>query len=764
MARGWWLILAALLGTAVWLATAVPRLQINAHTDSFLEEDDVGIARYYETRQEWGTDEYAIMCVTADDWFTEAGIGRLKAIEADLRKVPFVTSTLSVLDIPLLRQNPEQRPNLLFLMQSIRYLRSEGVDLTAAEAELRAHELAVGNLVSQDGKSLNVLAYLNVRPIDGGYEKSINERRREMVDGVRQVAETWSARLDEPVRLSGIPLINITLFDYIRHDLIVFGIASLLLFTLAFAIVYRRARFVVVPILCCLLPSVGMVGAMSLMGTPVAIVTSNMPVLLFVLLLPYNVYFIERYRERRAEQPEETNLATTLHALRKIAVPCLFSCATTLAGFAALSTSKIIPIRDFGELMTAGLVVGFFVVFLFIPAAFARLPEISLPRRPSDDERGRRGIVRSLEAATLARPAWILAISLVILAVSIAGAFRISAETKFTSYFWPGSAAYKGLEFIDRKMGGTVWLEILLTADEPGFFSGEEGLRALEVAEAYFDEVPETGNILSLTTVRDEMRKTFRQEWFPELTDQAILTMINLAARDLLGQVTNRDFTTGRSTIRFQETAPTLHRNRILAGLKRHLAEHDEVFKNIDVELTGVFPVYARMLQKLLEGLRQSIMVVPLAVYLMLLLLFRSPVLALLVLLPQALPAAVLLGVMGWAGIPLDLVTVMIAAIAIGVGIDAAIQYAMRFRAELDATGDRHAALHRAHGTVGRAIWIATSIIVAGFGILVLSEFFPSVWFGLFTALAMLISQLATLTTLPALFLLTGYPRIRRQA
>ncbi|NIP93379.1 MAG: MMPL family transporter, partial [Akkermansiaceae bacterium] len=209
---------------------------------------------------------------------------------------------------------------------------------------------------------------------------------------------------------------------------------------------------------------------------------------------------------------------------------------------------------------------------------------------------------------------------------------------------------------------------------------------------------------------------------------------------------------------------PTLHRNRILDGLKKHLADHEEVFAGLEVEITGVFPVYADMLTQLLEGQKQSMIYVPLAVYLMLLILFRSPVLALIVLVPQALPAAVLLGIMGWAGIPLDLVTVMIAAIAIGVGIDAAIQYTMRFRDELAVTGDHRSAVSRAHATIGRAIWTATTIIVAGFAILALSRFFPTFWFGLFTALAMLLSQLATLTLLPSLFLLTGYPKRRSPA
>ena len=182
------------------------------------------------------------------------------------------------------------------------------------------------------------------------------------------------------------------------------------------------------------------------------------------------------------------------------------------------------------------------------------------------------------------------------------------------------------------------------------------------------------------------------------------------------------------------------------------------------MQVTGVFPVYAEMLDQLIGGQRQSVVVVATAVYLMLLLLFRSPILALLVLIPQALPVTIVLGVIGFSGIPLDLVTVMIGSIAIGVGIDAAIQYTIRYRSELKVSGDHRLALSQAHATTGRAIWIATSIIISGFAILLLSKFFPSVWFGLFTSLAMLISQLATLTVLPSLFLLTGYPKVSRKS
>ena len=310
-------------------------------------------------------------------------------------------------------------------------------------------------------------------------------------------------------------------------------------------------------------------------------------------------------------------------------------------------------------------------------------------------------------------------------------------------------------------MGGTTWIEIILSSGEKNFFRKQEGLEALALIESYFKTIPETGNILSLKILRDEVRKTFSPQWFPLLSDSAILRIIGLVAPEVLSQVSRPGFATVRSTVRIKETSPSLERNRIIDGLHRHIESHAAALGNLDVKVTGVFPIYTDLLNTLLEGQKRSLFIVPLAVYLMLVLLFRSPVLALLVLIPQALPVTVLLGMMGWFGIPLDLVTVMIASIAIGVGIDAAIQYTVRFRAELDRCGDHRDALRRAHGSIGKAIWIATSIIVAGFSILVLSEFFPSVWFGLFTALAMVISQLATLTLLPSLFLITGYPRLK---
>ena len=687
---GWLLALVVIFGVTIFLACFIPELKINSNTDSFIEEDTPEVTAYYETREDWGTDEFAVFCVTADDWFSEEGIARLQELEKDLAAVEFVESTMSILDVPLLRQKPEEKPKLFIGRSPLGSLRDAEVDLEAARVEHRGHKITVGNLISEDGKSLNVLAFLDWRKQNGKLIPPINVRRQKLAQGVHEVAEKWNGRLNEPVRLSGVPIIQVTLYENLRDDLLVLGFASLIVFSLSFALFYRRWRFVLMPMLCCLLPPVMMVGALAYLEVPVGFVTSNMPVLLFVLMLPYSVYFIESYRERQLRVPEEESAASSWEALRVILAPCLFSCVTTMAGFGALWLSKIIPIRDFGRNMTVGMVLGFVVVFLLMAAISQILPTMKSRTRSSrqDDDGASPKWVKLLEGISLRMPKAVVCGSVVVLLFSLFGVLRISAESKFSSYFWPHSEVYKGLEFIDAQMGGTTWVEVVLKAEKKGHFREEAGLKALEKVEEYFKEVPETGNIMSLTAVRDEMRKTFRRDWFPWMNDALLLSEIGKQAPELIEQTTSRDFKTSRMTIRMKETAPTLNRQRILDGLDAHLEANKGVFSEIEVEVTGIFPVYAELLRQLMEGQKSSVAWVAAAVFVMLALLFRSPVLALLVLFSQALPAAVVLGLIGWLGIPLDLVTVMIAAVTIGVGIDSSIQYTMRFRRELVASGE----------------------------------------------------------------------------
>ncbi len=780
--KGWWIILLVLFAWAIGVGQYMFDIDVDAGTDVLVGDKDPDLAYYERTRPLWGYDEYAMVAMVRDDWITPDGVALQKQIVKALEAVPHVEGVVSILDVPLLRQ----QDGPLFDPANVPTLKSEGIDYDRARAEIVEHTQARGNLISTDGRSLGLLVFLAIPEAMRTFDKEwaalkntpdptpeqakrlaeldalldvasdeLAVRRTAMVDGLRETVKRLEPKLDEPVRLSGLPFINISIEEHLNHDIEVFGIAALVLFTLGFLLVYLRPRFVVLPILTCLLPVVIVIGTMALRGDVLTVVTANLPVLLFTLMLPYTVYFVERYRERRSLYPEESGDQSSIEAAKSIFLPCLFSCTTTMAGFLALVTSTTKPVRTFGLMTSVGMGVGLIVVFLAIPSMSRPLSPMRIPA--SGVQTGTRGLVRLFERVSLRMPAAIVALSLVVLGLAMWGTTKLSAQSKFTEYFMEDSAVYQGLEYIDQEMGGTTPLEVIVTAKDDLYFLKPEGIQALEAVQAYFDTVPEVGNVRSIATLVDEIKKKN-----PNIVPMMPFFGKHPMVRSVTKEYADEAYKTSRVLVRFRETAPTLDRNVILDGLRAHLESAPEL-QDLEVRETGVFLLYANMLNSLMDTQRKTFIWVVVAIFVMLIILFWSPILAILMLLTQVLPAVVMLGVMGWLGIPLDVITVMIAAIAMGIGIDAAIQYTDRFRRELAVDGDHRAALSRAHATIGRAIWIATSVIIVGFCVLMLSQFRPSIYFGLFTAIAMLMSQLAALTVLPSIFLLTGYPKRPKQ-
>ena len=762
--RAWLVVVVVLLAAGALAVSQFGKLGIEFQTTTLLDQKDPELKIYeelHETRT-WSQNEFAVVCASGVDWTSEEGATLLRALVTDLEAGPEVGGTMSLLNIPLLRQNPDQKPNVLALAGAgMKYIGGRApINHESARTELLDHELATGSLISKDGRSTNVLVYLRVPEPGAPGTATTQARWQQLVDGLRTVRTQWEGRLPERLRLAGVPLVYTYIMERVAHDLQVFGIAAAVLFSLGLLVIYRKIRYVILPLVTSLLPVVAILGYMAIAGVPFTVITSNLPLLLFVIALPYTIYLIERYLERRHLHPQEDGGEAIVRAAQSIWLPCVFSTLTTMAGFAAFTTSGIVPVKMFGILMAAGSLLSLLLVFLFLPSALQPWRPVPPPSPSSSAATGTGGFGRlsaGFAQLALTRPRTIIALSTLVLAVSIAGTFRLTAENKFTSYFWPSSDVYQGLEFIDQNLGGTSTLEIYLRSGKVGHFKSAEGIASVAAVEQYFHAVPEVGSLRSLPALIREARKTFRPEWFPSMQDGALVSLVQGMAPELFQDIMSPDGRTASLQVRFKETAPTLNRRQIIEGLEAHLASlKDSSLQGLEIETTGIFVLYANMLNSLIDSQRDTLGFVVGSIYLMLLLLFRKFRLALVVLVPQALPAVTMLGVMGWGGIPLDLVTVMIAAIALGVGVDSAIQYTMRYREEIALDGDPRAALSRTHATVGRAIWVATSIIVLGFAVLVTSDFFPSVWFGLLTGLAMLMSQFSALLTLPSLFLWLG--------
>ena len=789
LVRGRLPLLAVILAVAAAAGWLLRGMSVEAGTDVLLDQADENLAYYNQSRADWGTDEYLIVCLRRNGgWITPESLALLLEISKTLAAAPAVKRTFSILDVPLLRNAPAA-----FVPVPVKFLDKDGglnpkVNLDKARAELLQHTQARGNLIAGErGEDLSILVYLDVpddllrlepernrllgaprtaesarrlAEIEGPYQAAIqenNRRRNALVDAVRRLGAQLRPRLDEPVRLSGLPIINVVLREHIKSDIRTFGIVALTVFSLTFLVIYRRVRWVVFPIVTCLLPVVLMLGLMVLLHYKVTVITSNMPVLLFVLTLPYTVYFIERYLERRANDPSEDPVVTATSAPLEIWSPCLFSVLATMAGTAAHIPSGIIPVRVFGIMMTIGMALSLAIVMVFLPSTVVALPAVSgRAAGPRAEPRGPLGLLLRL---VLRAPLAVVLFSLAVFGVSIWGMTKIRVETKFIDYFHQGSEIYQGLEYIDTRVGGTTPLEVILSSPTPGFFKTAAGLAAIDAVGKFFDSVPETGNLRSLKTLVDEGRKALG----PKAREEQVAAVAEKLVPDFVREYCSADFAKARVLVRMRETDPRLNRKKIMGRLAAHLDSlKDGPLRGVEARPTGVFLLYANMLDTYWPNTKKTFFLATAAIWLMLMILFRSPLMALLVILPEVLPVFLVLGVMGFTGIALDMVTVIIASVALGIGIDAAIQYAVRFRSELaKADGDLEIAIRRSHATIGRAILIATSIVFTGFAMLCFSQFVPTIYFGLFTGLAILMGLFASLTTLPASFLLLKYPRRR---
>ncbi|MBI2920875.1 MAG: MMPL family transporter [Planctomycetes bacterium] len=786
IARGWWLFLLAFIGAAAWAGWRLPHLAVEASTDVLLDEHDGDLAYYNLSRAEWQTDEYLVVCChRKEGWFTPEGLALLIEFIHAVRKVPYAKNLTAITTVPLLRNQPATMFPTPVTLEGKDGKLDPKANLAKARQELVEHTQARGNLISENAQDTIVLVYLDVGEesialekqrnrlmgtpgeaakkeleiVEPKYQleaKEVRRRRGVFVERMRELQAEWGPKFGDDVRISGVPFINVLLMEHIRSDMTKFGALALGVFVLTYLVIYRRARWVALPIVTCLFPVVMLCALMVTVDRPITVVTANMPVLLFVLMLPYTVYYIERWLERRTADPSEPGEVSATRAPVEIWPPCAFSCLAAMAGTAAHIPSGINPVRTFGWVMTALLGVGLATVMLLLPSAVAPLHPASATRPPSASRFGLP--LRFLQMLVLRVPLLVVVFSLAILGVSIWGTSKVTAETKFIDYFWPTSPIHQGLSYIDTRMSGTTPLEVILTSEKKGFFKTKEGLAALEAVARFFDRVPETGNVRSFKTLVDEVRKCQPKN----AKHEAVVNLVNTFAKDQVAEFCNADFTVARVLVRMRETAPTLNRDRILKELRAYLDSLKEAeLKGLHVRPTGVFLLYSNMLNSIIKATRETFILAVASIWIMLWILFRSPFLATLVLLPQVLPVFLVLGVMGFTGIALDMVTVIIASVAMGVGIDAAIQYAVRYRRELDACGDPREAVRRSHSTIGRAILIATSIMFAGFGILMLSNFRPTFWFGMFTGLAILMGLFASLTTLPAMFVLLNYPRAR---
>ena len=664
--------------------------------------------------------------------------------------------------------------------------------------------------------------------IEGIYEtarRRVTASRHAEIAAIRGVLAEFAG--PGALHLGGVPMIADDMITFIRNDLVVFGAGVAVFLVIVLSAIFREARWVLLPLAGCVYAGLLMIGVLGLVGWKVTVISSNFLALMLIITISMNIHLTVRYRQLHRDFPELSHHELVATTLRRMVWPCLYTALTTIIGFGSLVFSGIKPVIDFGWMMSIGLAVTFATAFTLFPAVVLLLgrargpgrrregegaehpdtrgwtdrltrgePDGAAPVRADDSQtrkavRGQAGgqpdppargwadrVTRTLAFVTERHGAAVMAVAGVLLAVCGFGVTRLTVENSFVDYFSEDTEIHRGLSLIDRELGGTTPLEVVLDLDEDRIFDDEPSPKPAEYdAEAEREKAaywftdfkiervkevhdwlasqPEVGKVLSLASLVRVGEK---------LNDGRPLDSLQLALvyrrapadlkQSLIAPYIDILRDEARIVLRIRDTLPDLRRGELLARIREGLRDELDLGAQ-DVTVSGLLVLYNNMLRSLFASQISTLGAVLAGVALMLLLLFRSFTLAVLGIVPNLLAAGAVLGMMGLLSIPLDLMTITVAAITIGIAVDNAIHYIYRFREEFARSGDYAATLRTCHANIGKAVFYTSATIVFGFSILVLSNFLPTIYFGLLTGLAMSIALLAALTLLPKLILLT---------
>ena len=654
--------------------------------------------------------------------------------------------------------------------------------------------------------------------VEARYDRGLaqeTELRRALVADVRVIADRF--RPYAQIFVGGVPMIAADMLAFVESDLVNFGSAIVIIMLLVLGIIFRDWRWVVAPVVNCLATAVLMLGLLAFLDWRMTVISSNFVAVLLIVTLSLSVHLVVRYRELEHVQPDWTRAERAAQAARLMLVPCLYTAATTIVAFGSLLVAGIQPVIDFGMMMTVGILVGFAMTFTLMPAAMAVMPEPDRKLRLAPDPAFTRHLANHVEhfgglvlgvallLALLAgwgitrlevenrfidyfKPSTEIYQGMELLDARLGGTIPLDVVlypptqstgaplSNSTATVLDGQSAmaqdvpvdldagdeffaddpfaddaFSDDPFADDPFGSDPFGEGASTA--PSFWFTVQGRAMLDEAHAIIDARPETGKVLSLSTAFEVMDGLYGATL--GAIEMALVqnSMPDDVNNTLVLPYFSAEHEEARISVRAMETSESLRRDAFLKELHATLVDELGV-KPEQVRFTSLLVLYNNVLQSLFASQILTLGAVFLAIGLMFWVLFRSLALALLALAPNLLAAAMVLGIMGLLGIPLDIMTITIAAIVVGIGVDDCIHYIHRFRVEFAKDQSYHAAMHRSHASIGRAMYYTTVTVIVGFSLLMFSNFTPSLYFGALTVAAMTAAVAGALLLLPKLLLL----------
>ena len=774
-------ILIFIILTALFFGYNSKDFRLDASSETLLIEGDPDLKYLQEINEKFGSKDFLVLTLTPNESIiSDNVINNILSLKYKIQSLDWVHNVITILDIPLLDSSDEP---LMDRIKNYRTLKDENIDRERGFNEIASSPVFKNFVISEDKTTTGII--VNIKSTETNakqfqskkelqtYKDKLKEKNHNNILEIREIIKSFSDI--GKIHLGGIPMIADDMMTFIKSDIFTFGIGVFLFIVLTLWYVFRKFVWILIPISSCFLSVLIMTGFLGIMGWKVTVISSNFIALMLILTMAMNIHMSTRYLQLKTTLENKPTNELIYLATSKMFWPIAYTVLTTICAFLSLIFSEIKPIIDFGWMMTFGLITSFIVTFTLLPS----LLNLMASEKIDVQEKSFTNFTNFLANCSITKKKLIYIISILLIILSIFGISKLKVENSFINYFSKDTEIYRGMKLIDEKLGGTTPLDIILkfntktnnevsekndefddweedenTSDDSKYWFTKDKIDRIKNVHTYLENLDHIGKVLSFYSIIEIATTLNNNNELGTLEMGVLYTKLpENIKREIVDpyiSVTNNE---ARISLRIKDSSKDLRRNELIKKINYDL--HNKLnLKEESYKLGGVLILFNNLLQSLFKSQILTLGLVMLGIFIMFLILFRNVKISLIGVIPNFIAAFSILGLIGLLNIPLDMMTITIAAITIGIAVDNSIHYIYRFIEEFKYKQNYNEVIKICHSSVGVAILNTSITIVFGFSILVLSNFIPTIYFGIFTGIAMLLAMLLVLSLLPALITL----------
>ena len=755
--------------------------RLDASSETLLIEGDPDLKYLREINTRYGSKDFLILTVTPKEKISsQSSINNLLSLKYKIQTLDWVHSVITLLDIPLL--NNSDKP-ITERIKNYSTLKDEDIDKERGFEEILNSPVFKNFVISEDGKTTGII--VNIKKHDElkniqnkskkeieKYKDLIKKKNHKNIIEIRNVINSYGDIGN--IFLGGIPMIADDMMSFIKNDIIVFGVGVLLFIIVTLWFVFRKLIWIIIPLGSCFFSVVIMTGILGLLNWKVTVISSNFIALMLILTMAMNIHICTRFLQLKKNKPSSKTSEIILETMHKMFWPIVYTVLTTICAFLSLIFSEIKPIIDFGWMMTLGLTTSFIITFTLLPT----LLNFFSSEKTNIYDQSKKILTTKLGQSSINYKKIIFSITTIVVVLSFIGISKLEVENSFINYFSKKTEIYKGMKLIDEKLGGTTPLDIILKfptnkidkikesdddfddwedeekENDNKYWFTKDKIDKIKNVHNYLESLPHVGKVLSFSSILKVASQLNNNKELGTLEMGVLYTKIpESIKKEIVDPYISIKDNEARINLRIKDSEKNLRRNELIKKIEYDL-EKKIGLKADEFKLAGILILFNNLLQSLFKSQILTLGFVMIGIFSMFLILFKNIKLALIGVVPNFIAAFFILGIIGLLEIPLDMMTITIAAITIGIAVDNSIHYIYRFKEEYSNNNKYEENIKLCHSTVGEAILNTSITIVFGFSILIFSNFIPTIYFGIFTGIAMLFAMISVLTLLPALILI----------